>query len=59
MSDIGQIEVVDIKENEDGTFSVQFDMTPDVLSLFAGIGIHRVLLEAAQQKLESEGTSDE
>jgi hypothetical protein len=59
MTDFSQITVIDIKENDDGTFSVQFDMSHELLSLFAGIGIHKVLLETAQEKLESENETNE
>jgi hypothetical protein len=59
MIDVSEFNIVDIKENVDGTFSVQFDMSYELLTLFAGVGIQKVLLEAAQAKLESENETNE
>jgi hypothetical protein len=59
MVDVSEFNIVDIKENVDGTFSVQFDMSYELLTLFAGVGIQKVLLEAAQAKLESENETNE
>jgi hypothetical protein len=59
MVDVSEFNIVDIKENVDGTFSVQFDMSYELLTLFAGVGIQKVLLEAAQEKLESENETNE
>jgi hypothetical protein len=59
MIDVSEFNIVDIKENVDGTFSVQFDMSYELLTLFAGVGIQKVLLEAAQEKLESENETNE
>jgi len=59
MVDVSEFNIVDIKENDDGTFSVQFDMSYELLTLFAGVGIQKILLEAAQEKLESENETNE
>jgi hypothetical protein len=59
MIDVSEFNIVDIRENVDGTFSVQFDMSYELLTLFAGVGIQKVLLEAAQAKLESENETNE
>jgi hypothetical protein len=59
MVDVSEFNIVDIKENVDGTFSVQFDMSYELLTLFAGVGIQKVLLEAAREKLENENETNE
>lgn len=55
------IEIVEIETNGDETVTVTFDMSIELLSLFAGIGIKKVLVDAANENLgaEDESTDEE
>lgn len=44
--------IVDIKDNEDGSATVQIDMDYDTLIQFAKIGIMKVIEEGAKQVIE-------
>jgi hypothetical protein len=54
-----EIEVFDIEENEDGTVTIKFDMSQDLLNLFAGIGINKVLIDAANEKLGEQSKTED
>lgn len=54
------IEIVGIIDNDDKSVTVSFDMSIESLYFFAGIGIKKVLVDAANEKLETEdeGTAE-
>ena len=47
-----KIDIVEIKENEDGSCTVVFDMDSDLVVHFAKIGLLKVLLDAAKDIVE-------
>jgi len=44
-----QIEIIDIKEQEDGSAILTIDMCSDALKLFASIGLLKVLTDATEK----------
>jgi hypothetical protein len=59
-SELGKMEVTKIIDNEDGSATVMFNMDWDAVRAFAKIGLMQVLVEAAQEMIEQEGsTTDE
>lgn len=51
------IEVVSVKDEEDGSASIVFDMSPETLRIFAKQGLLTVLRDEAQRILKEHGKS--
>ena len=48
----GTIEVIHVTDEEDGTATIVFDLSPDALIAFAKRGLHHALLTAAQKVID-------
>ena len=42
---IGDMRIVEIKDNDDGSSTVTFDMSPELLKFFAEVGIHKAIMD--------------
>lgn len=53
-SSIGNIQIVEIKENDDGSSTVTFDMSPELLTFFATICIRKAIMDFVDNTLQDE-----
>ena len=47
-----KVKVVSVTDEEDGTATIVFDMSPDALIAFAQRGLHHALTEAAERDID-------
>ena len=45
-----EIEIVEVKDNDDGSANVTFALSTGALKFYAAIGLYEVLLRAAEEK---------
>ena len=48
------IEIVDIVDNEDGSSTVVFDMSNDLIKLFVEIGLRKVIMDTVANTVQDE-----
>ena len=53
-STIGNMQIVEIKDNDDGSSTVTFDMSPELLNFFATIGIRKAIMDFVDNTLQDE-----
>ena len=53
-SSIGNMQIVEIKDNDDGSATVTFDMSPELLKFFATIGIRKAIMDFVDNTLQDE-----
>ena len=53
-SSIGDIQIVEVKDNDDGSSTVTFDMSPELLKFFAEIGIRKVIMDTVTNTVQGE-----
>ena len=53
-STIGSMRIVEIKDNDDGSSTVTFDMSPELLTFFATIGIRKAIMDFVDNTLQDE-----
>lgn len=49
---IGNMQIVDIKDHDDGSATVTFDMSSELLRFFAEIGIRKVIMDSVANTLQ-------
>ena len=53
-STIGSMQIVEIKDNDDGSSTVTFDMSQELLTFFATIGIRKAIMDFVDNTLQDE-----
>ena len=53
-STIGNMQIVEIKDNDDGSSTVTFDMSQELLTFFATIGIRKAIMDFVDNTLQDE-----
>lgn len=53
-STIGSMQIVEIKDNDDGSSTVTFDMSPELLRFFAEVGIRKAIMDFVDNTLQDE-----
>lgn len=51
---IGDMQIVEIKDNDDGSATVVFDMSSDLIKFFAEIGIRKVIMDSVANTIQDE-----
>lgn len=52
-SSIGEMQIVEIKDNDDGSATVTFDMSPAFLKFFAEVGILKVIMDSVANTVQN------
>jgi hypothetical protein len=52
-SSIGEMQIVEIKDHDDGSATVTFDMSPELLKFFAEIGIRKVIMDSVANTIQN------
>lgn len=53
-SSIGEMRIVEIKDYDDGSATVTFDMSPELVRLFVEIGIRKVIMDSVANTVQGE-----
>lgn len=48
------MQIVEIKDNDDGSATVTFDMSPELLKFFAEIGIRKAIMDTVANTVQGE-----
>lgn len=47
------MQIVEIKDHDDGSATVTFDMSPELLKFFAEIGIRKVIMDSVTNTVQN------